>query len=938
MGFGQDGQVSYRTGQPKSPGGAARYGAPRVTRHEPFFDSQSQTSPALPTPDCFATAPFPMSRPFPFPPRLRAGLVLVLVSVFSLPGTSTAAGETDDTAPSSAARPWTRWWWPGSAVDPAGLTAQLEAFSAAGLGGVEITPIYGARGAEARYREFLSPEWNAALAHTLAEAQRLGLQVDMATGTGWPFGGPSVAVADASHKLVLRDGELAGEPTAMQVKRAAPGGTGRVLDPYSAEALQRYLDPIGAALAPVATPTLRAQFHDSFEYYGAEWTPHLRDAFRTDHGYDLNAHAAALLGNAPADADTLARLKADYRTTLGRLHLDFLTTWRDWAHDHNWIVRNQSHGAPANLLDLYGAVDIPETETFGSTPFAIPGMRRVESEIRGNDDLPEPLMMKMASSAAHVMGRPLISSETCTWLREHWKVSLAMAKPEIDRLFANGINHVVYHGTVYSPTDAAWPGWLFYASTQFNPNNPWWDDFAALNAYVTRVQTALQSGQPDNEILLYWPYADVVHNPEGRVELLTVHHVDWLTQSPFGRAARDLAAAGFACDYISDAQLAATRIGAGGALITPGQTYRALVVPPMRHIPLATYRHLLELARAGAAIHFLAAPDDVPGLGQLDQRRAEFRELTIALHEFAQTDAPHFKLNRAGDRRIDSTWLAARATAEPLAATGLEYIRRRTDDGWIYFITNLTGTDYDGPLAVGVTGRSATLTDPLDGFTGGTPWSVHENGAGTARFQLAAGRSVLLHVRQEEASAAEHFSDDWLTYAPAGPARVLDGNWSLTFLRGGPVLPAAVALDAPTDWATLDDPDAQRFAGTGRYRLEFDLDQLPQRAAEWLLDLGDVRESARVVLNGEVVGTSWSLPHRLHVGQHLRAGRNVLEIDVTNLAANRIRDLDRRGVDWRIMHEINFVNIRYRPFDASDWRLTPSGLLGPVTLTPLKLQ
>ena len=75
----------------------------------------------------------------------------------------------------------------------------------------------------------------------------------------------------------------------------------------------------------------------------------------------------------------------------------------------------------------------------------------------------------MASSAAHVMGRPLASSESSTWLRDNWKVALSYAKPELDRVMLDGINHVFYHGTVYSPQDAPWPGWLFYASTQYNP-------------------------------------------------------------------------------------------------------------------------------------------------------------------------------------------------------------------------------------------------------------------------------------------------------------------------------------------------------------------------------------------------------------------------------------------------------------------------------------
>jgi hypothetical protein len=84
-------------------------------------------------------------------------------------------------------------------------------------------------------------------------------------------------------------------------------------------------------------------------------------------------------------------------------------------------------------------------------------------------------------------------------------------------------------------------------------------------------------------------------------------------------------------------------------------------------------------------------------------------------------------------------------------------------------------------------------------------------------------------------------------------------------------------------------------------------------------------------VNGEDLGVRIMNPYRLLVPS-LRPGENVLEIEVTNLSANRIRDLDRRKVPWRIFHDINLVNLRYRAFDASEWPLFDSGLLGPVTL------
>ena len=135
-------------------------------------------------------------------------------------------------------------------------------------------------------------------------------------------------------------------------------------------------------------------------------------------------------------------------------------------------------------------------------------------------------------------------------------------------------------------------------------------------------------------------------------------------------------------------------------------------------------------------------------------------------------------------------------------------------------------------------------------------------------------------------------------------------------------------------WTEPGGEAAQRFGGTARYTLEFDAPAVP--ADDWRLDLGDVRESARVTMNGTPAGTAWSVPFQLRVGPLLRPGRNRLEIEVTNLAANRIRDLDRRKAAWKVMREINFVNINYQTFDAAGWPLTPSGLLGPVTLTPLR--
>jgi hypothetical protein len=119
-----------------------------------------------------------------------------------------------------------------------------------------------------------------------------------------------------------------------------------------------------------------------------------------------------------------------------------------------------------------------------------------------------------------------------------------------------------------------------------------------------------------------------------------------------------------------------------------------------------------------------------------------------------------------------------------------------------------------------------------------------------------------------------------------------------------------------------------------RYSITFDADAITRRNL-CLLDLGKICQSARVRLNGSDLGTLLAPPFRVFTNR-LKRKRNLLEVEVTNVSANRIRDLDRRGIVWRKFHDINFVNMDYKPFDASGWPLTESGLLGPVTLTPVE--
>ena len=201
---------------------------------------------------------------------------------------------------------------------------------------------------------------------------------------------------------------------------------------------------------------------------------------------------------------------------------------------------------------------------------------------------------------------------------------------------------------------------------------------------------------------------------------------------------------------------------------------------------------------------------------------------------------------------------------------------------------------------------------------------------------------VLLPLNLGESVILRAFADKkveglaWNYWQPNGQPVEISGPWNLKFILGGPTLPADFQTAKLASWTTFPDTNTQAFGGTAKYEATFAApnSKFEIRNSKFYLDLGDVRQSARVRVNGKDYGTLITPPFRVVV-DNLKPTGNTLEVEVTSVAANRIRDLDRRGVKWKTFRDINIVDINYKPFDASNWPLTDCGLLGPVTLTPV---
>jgi len=369
---------------------------------------------------------------------------------------------------------------------------------------------------------------------------------------------------------------------------------------------------------------------------------------------------------------------------------------------------------------------------------------------------------------------------------------------------------------------------------------------------------------------------------------------------------------GYGVDYISDAFIQKASVE-NGRLVLPGGTYKSLVVPDCRNMPLETLKKLIALKKQGARIIFEGLPESVPGFYRYKSKN---KELSQSIKANLSDTSPVQNLDNALEN--------AMVYPETLVATGLKYIRRDIDGEKIYYLVNHTAKGIDSFIPIRTQAEEVVILDPLTKLYGKAAIKK-EDGITLVKVNIPSGGSLFLKTGKVSDIPL------WDYYETIGRTIKIEGKWRLQFLKGGPKLPKDTVLTSLESWTQLSQ-DGQNFSGTAKYEIEFRRPKV--KADNWILNLGDVRESAKVWLNGAYLGDAWSAPFTLKTGPLKK--KNKLVVQVTNLAANRIRAKEIRGEEWKIFQEINMVNKDYKPFDASVWKPMPSGLLGGISLTPLK--
>lgn len=931
----------------------------------------------------------------------------------------------------------TRWWWFGGAVTPEEITRELTMMRDAGLRGVELQPVYPVavdnENLRIRNTRYFSPEWFRLLRHTVREARRLGLQFDFTLGSGWPYGGPFIPARLASQKITVISGEaegpgrftwplypyLTGEgrlstvvaapaldsgkldsgrsvvlepgnwrggtvrweappgqwrvlafaetPTGELVKRPTIGMEGYVIDHFDREALDRFLDAAGARtleeLHSVADPPFHSVFCDSLEVYGSDWTPRFMEEFLHRRGYDLTPYLPALWQDGGA---VTSAVRYDYHLALSDLIVEnFFKPLAEWSREHRMTARIQAHGAMGDVMQGYAAADIPEGEEgLHADRYAVVIDHR-----------------RLASSAAHIYGKPVVSCESYTWLRQpRFLVTLEEMKGATDSSFLDGINQIVNQGYSYSPPQAGRPGWVFYASTMVNHNNIWWPHYHYLTAYIQRAAAVLLKGVSVNPIAVYVPLADIYsHYGLGSLTM------DTEIQSRLGLDLfMKLRRAGYDFDLINDDALARVAKAQSGKLRAGTAEYAVVIVPGVRFMPPESLERLAEFAQQGGCVIFTERlPEAAPGLIERESRTARLHHTLSGMFPSGHPAPDSIQSTGSGKSAFARERLGALKYVRMALATDFQIVK--ADDGGIeslqravenvgfahwksaetdfYFISNISRYEQNLRLQFAVGHKAPERWNPEDGsveetlafdYLRAAEHPVTEVGVRLDPFEscfivfsssgmpVVTATNLLGPLRGESAGEGTRITG---VAQANGTYSVTDGNgktrrisvsglpdpkpltgpWQLT-LEGA----APFTIKKLRSWS--DFPQGKEYSGWGVYDIRFTLESLTDGSGtDWIIDLGEVHETAEVRLNGVELGAAWKGARRLSCRNALKRGENHLEIRVGNLWIQKVSSSP--PPDFKAVAET--FGIRWGLYGAGPVaELPPCGLLGPVRLLP----
>jgi hypothetical protein len=882
--------------------------------------------------------------------------------------------------PPDDARIMMRWWWFGPSVTKEEIERELRVMKEGGIGGVEVQPVYPllpddpAKGI--RNLPYLSDEFLDMLKFTAEKCKELGMRFDLTLGSGWSFGGARTPITEAAGQLRvervkidagtrrvplpsmipaekflgafaavtslgssmdpaptskeltdIHDGSvwlpadlqtsgsevlffISGR-SGMQVKRPSFGAEGYVLNHLDKPSVDNYLKTTGDRLFQVfnKNDVPYSVFCDSLEVYNQDWTDDFLAEFQKRRGYDLKPYLPALVMDiGPKTAD----IRYDWGRTITELFNErFMVPMQAWSKRNGTRFRIQGYGLPPAAISSNQWADVSDGE--GAQWKVVRAAR-------------------WASSANHIYGRNVTSSETWTWLHSPvFRATPLDLKAEADIHFLQGINQLIGHGWAYTPPQVEYPGWRFYAAGIYDEKNPWWIVMPDLALYLQRLSWLMRQGEPKNDVALYLPNADAyAHFSAGKV-----HLIDMERELVGDKIMPAIFESGYNLDFFDDEMLKTnTR-----ALL---EGHSVVVLPGIERTPLESLKLLESYAsRGGIVVATRRLPAIAPGLKTTEVERDEFTKIVQRLFGGTYRSVKFVE-------KDEDIGTALRALTQPdvsisPSAKDFGFVHRQTTDSDIYFIANTSNQKRTVEVQFRTSWKNAQIWDPMNGGT-------RAASVGNAKMVTLDFEPYQSHVVLFSKSTGPQLKT--APQATTLPTIDLNSDWRVSFANADQ---AAAAMNSATSSAKLhswaDDEATRFFSGVATYEKSFDV---PANYAETsaMLDFGDgvsfdpqpqrngmqtwldapIREAAVIFVNGTKAGSLWCPPYRLDITPYLHQGRNDLRILVGNTALNYM--------SARKLPDYKLLNLRYgERFQAQDMdkiQPLPSGLVGSIRLLFMK--
>jgi hypothetical protein len=729
---------------------------------------------------------------------------------------------------------------------------------------------------------------------------------------------------------------------------AVPEATGWECSKLDKMALEHHLrnGMVGSLIGtggPCGDGKLHGLLIDSWERMIPTWTVHsetLFEEFKQRRGYDMRPFMPAMMGYVIRDQSYTEKFLRDLRETMDDLFVqNFFAHFRTIAHEFGTIVYTEGATGevlPGDALRYYGVSDVPMTE------FWYP--RAPSAQIDGKP-------VKYAASASHLYNKKLVAAEACTEIGVRWNEHPFTVKYLIDKNFALGVNHIVFHTFSHTPQLEVYPGSSFGGSIGFPlvRNQTWWRHTPAWIEYITRCQYMLQQGEYVADVL--WYLGDELERP------------------PFQTASFP---DGYQYDLLNPEILhTGLSVHDGRIRVKEGGEYRLIILRNSKRMLRSTAEKIRELVKEGAVI-LGDRPAQCPSLMDGPEDLALLESIAGELWGDGTSGVKKVGKGKVYWGKALEEVLKAEAIAQDVVVPeGLEipWIHRRTDNADIYFLSSQHENAVDASIGFRITGKGPEFWDPQTGrqVRAGI-WQVRDglthvaisfapHGSAIVVFRKQSRLSswtkleregkVLLdctpewvHVHKEDQSFTPcHVGPDSLIaweqgeYRLTGPGgqqkivtvEVMDqscnDSWELSFEEGWDA-PEQIELPELISLAEHSNPAVRYYSGTVTYRKGI---QLTSAGEKILLDLGDVKNIAEVWCNGKKAGTRWSPPFIFDLTGLAQEGLNEMEIMVTNTWRNQlVYDLQRsegKKKTWTT-----------NPPENKDESPAPSGLIGPVVI------